>query len=202
MQRQDVKFSRIDDYGARRQAVSGSWRAALLALGCALLLGACSVTRLQDGAALDPAARWIQLPLVNLAESPRAAERAEAILATHLRARGVRDLASHTERPDAGDSGLLEQLDDSRRQREALLYARAEGYRYAVAGSVDEWGYKRGLDGEPAVGISLQLIDAASGAVLWSASGARTGWGFESAAGAANRLLDELLDGLPLQTTQ
>jgi len=205
MQRQDVKFLRIDQRRASRVPFGrgpNALRGALLAVGCALLLAACSVTRLHEAEALDSEARWILLPLANLAESPRAAERAEAILATHLRARGMRDLASHGERAEAGDSGLLEQLDDSRRQREAMLYARAEGYRYAVVGSVDEWGYKRGLDGEPAVGISLQVVDAASGAVLWSASGARTGWGFESAAGAASRLLDELLDGLPLQSVR
>jgi hypothetical protein len=180
-------------------------RAASLFAIAALLgvLGACSsVAEQQVSPVLSRQASWVQLPLANLAESPRAAERAEAILATLLRARGVARLTSHSEWVPQGEQTLLQQLDDASRQREALARASDGRYRYAITGSVDEWGYKRGLDGEPAVGISLRVVDLSSGMVVWSASGARTGWGYESAAGTANKLLVELLEGLNLTGTQ
>ena len=40
-----------------------------------------------------------------------------------------------------------------------LAWARSTHARYAVTGAVNEWTYKVGLDGEPVVGIAIQLID-------------------------------------------
>ena len=65
-----------------------------------------------------------------------------------------------------------------------------------VSGSVEEWQYKNGLDGEPAVGISLRVLQASNGQVLWSKSGARAGWSRESLAGTAQQVLDKLVGAL------
>ena len=67
-------------------------------------------------------------------------------------------------------------------------------------GSVEEWRYKVGVDGEPAVGITLQLIDLPSGAVIWTASGSKTGWSREGLTATAQKLLVELT--APLSTRQ
>ena len=64
----------------------------------------------------------------------------------------------------ATNEGLFE-LADRRNQEAALTWAKTTGAKYAVAGSVDEWRYKVGLDGEPATGISLNVIDLTSGQV-------------------------------------
>ena len=48
---------------------------------------------------------------------------------------------------------------DSKRQQEALDWARERQARYALTGAVDEWRYKVGVDGEPAAGVTLQIID-------------------------------------------
>ena len=61
---------------------------------------------------------------------------------------------------------------------------------------MEEWQYKNGLDGEPAVGISLRVLDAKSGTVLWSKSGARAGWSRESLAGNAQTVIDKLVGAL------
>ncbi|MFX6409724.1 hypothetical protein ABTG43_19290, partial [Acinetobacter baumannii] len=45
----------------------------------------------------------------------------------------------------------------------AIEWAKAQGARYAVTGTVDEWRYKVGVDGEPAVGIALQIVEVDSG---------------------------------------
>jgi hypothetical protein len=74
-----------------------------------------------------------------------------------------------------------------------LAWARSENIRYALAGSVDEWRYKVGIDGEPAAGVTLQLIDVQSGQVLWAAAGGSTGWSRESLSGVAQKLVAKLL---------
>jgi hypothetical protein len=43
------------------------------------------------------------------------------------------------------------------------------------------------------VGISLQLIDVASGQVVWSATGSDSGWSRASLSGTAQKLLRRLL---------
>ncbi len=85
------------------------------------------------------------------------------------------------------------------RQQRALDWARQQKLAYVVTGSVEEWQYKNGLDGEPAVGVSLQVLEPASGRVLWSTSGARAGWSRESLAGAAQKVLRELVGDLRLE---
>ncbi len=75
----------------------------------------------------------------------------------------------------------------------ALEWARGERARYALTGAVQEWRYKVGVDGEPAVGISLQLIDVASGQVVWSATGGDSGCSRASLSGTAQKLLRRLL---------
>jgi hypothetical protein len=64
--------------------------------------------------------------------------------------------------------------------------------RYAVTGTVDEWRYKVGVDGEPAVGFTLQVLDVPTGRVLWSAAGGRTGWSREALSAVAHQLLTRL----------
>jgi TolB-like protein len=78
----------------------------------------------------------------------------------------------------------------------ALEWARGERARYALTGTVDEWRYKVGVDGEPAVGITLQVIEVQSGNVIWSAAGSRTGWSRDAVSAVAQKLLRQLLSPL------
>ena len=75
----------------------------------------------------------------------------------------------------------------------ALAWARQAGARYALTGSVDEWRYKVGVDGEAAVGVVLSIVDVESGRAVWSGSGAQSGWSREALSGVAQRLLRRLL---------
>ena len=92
----------------------------------------------------------------------------------------------------AGDA-LLEQADRAG-QEKAMVWAKEQQARYAVSGSVDEWRYKVGLDGEPAAGITLSITDLSSGQVIWSGSAARTGWSREAVSGVAQKVVNQLLD--------
>ena len=161
-----------------------------------LTLCACSVHYVNSSPPLAQDAGWVLLPVVNLAEVPLAGEKVEAMLDNALRLRGLTGL-KHPAAPLQNDTGLL--LDDRQRYQAVLKVARASGARYGVTGTVNEWRYKTGLDGEPAVGLTLQLIDVASGDILWTASGAKTGWGFANVSGTAEKLIATLLGGLKLQ---
>lgn len=159
----------------------------------ALLLAACTTVDVAPRAELDRAQRWAVLPLANHTETPGAGQRAAAVVEGVLRARRVADL----QRAPAtlGAESLFEAA-DAQTQDKALAWARSAGARYAVTGSVTEWRYKVGVDGEPAVGLSLQVLDLASGKVLWSATGARSGWSREPLSGVAQKLVRELTEPL------
>ncbi len=64
--------------------------------------------------------------------------------------------------------------------------------RYYVQGNVNEWRYKTGLDAEPAVAVSFNIVDRTSGAVVYSAVGAKNGWGQESVGSVAQKLFMDL----------
>ena len=159
----------------------------LLATGCS------SFTR--EGAETLPRdAQWGLLPLINYSQAPQAGERSEQILLSVLAEKGLRPRLY-----PAVTQSDLPLLDDSERFNQALEWARQENLDYVVKGSVEEWQYKSGLDGEPAVGISLQVIEPNSGRVVWSSSGARAGWSRESLAGTAQTVLRKLVGDLSLE---
>lgn len=167
-----------------------------LILTATVLLDGCATQEVHVGAPLDARARWALLPIANYAETAQAGQRAQAILTTLLRSRGVVEIQTS---PEIADSEGLPEMDDRRRLDTARAWARQQGYTYGVTGSVEEWHYKSGTDGEPAAAVSLRVIDMATGQTVWSATGARTGWGRESVSGVAQKLLKDLLHSLPLK---
>ena len=153
-------------------------------------LAGCTTVDIGAPPAIDRGAKWVLLPIMNHTETPQAGLRAEAIIDAVLRANGVRDLRRYP--ANLNNETLFEALD--RKQMEAArAWAKSAGARYAVAGAVDEWRYKVGIDGEPAVGIALDVIDVNSGEVIWSGAGGKTGWSREALSGVAQRLIRQLL---------
>jgi 23S rRNA pseudoU1915 N3-methylase RlmH len=74
-----------------------------------------------------------------------------------------------------------------------LNAVKSTGAKYAVAASVDEWRYKVGLDGEPAAGVTVNIIDLSTGQVVWSGTAAKTGWSREAVSAVAQKVVDDLL---------
>jgi TolB-like protein len=157
----------------------------------ALTLAGCAVLDAAPPPALEANARWAVLPFANHTETPLAGSRAAAIGEALLRVRGIADVKS-APAASAGD-GVIDSAERGD-PGAALDWARKEGARYALAGSVDEWRYKVGVDGEPAVSVALQIVDVRDGRVLWSGVSGRSGWGRESLGGLAQKLMRELLN--------
>lgn len=167
--------------------------AALTALLTAILACSSTVATVQGKTPLRLSARWVMLPFANYAETPQAGERVEALMDTLLRKDGISSLDRYPPLKE-DDAHLI--LSDRQRYEESLAWARGEHFDYAVAGSVEEWRYKSGVDGEPVVGVTIEVIELPTNRVLWSGSGTRTGSGVGNVSGTALGLLGSLLGHL------
>lgn len=155
-------------------------------------------THLQSGASpkLSKGESWVILPFQNLAETPRAGERVESILQSILKNKGVQKLSLYP-KEDADNLALF--INDDKRMAAAKEWAKENGFRYALTGSVQEWRYKTGLDGEPAVGITLNLIDLQNNdALLWSATASKTGWGADNLTEITVKVLNAIIGRIGL----
>ncbi len=166
-----------------------------------LLVAALSSCAVMDRTAtskpLERNAKWALLPIVNHTDVPQAGLRAEAIAEVLLRSREINNLSSY---PATLNRDSLFEPAERKVVIDALSWAREQGVRYAVTGAVDEWHYKVGIDGEPAVGMTLQVIDLKEGdRVVWTAAGSKTGWSRDALSAVAQKLLKDLLSDIPLQ---
>ena len=170
-----------------------TWKYLLVAMGLAGWLVGCATTTLTANKApkLDVTAAWVLLPSINNTETPQAGGRLDSITASLMRARGV-NLSMYSSAAQGDDSGL--DSADRRQQDQALEHAEKQGFKYAVTGSVNEWRYKMGTDGEPEVGVSISIIDVATGRAIWSGSTARTGSSESAVSAVAQDLVNSLLD--------
>jgi len=163
---------------------------AIAATGCSVM------DKTRTAVQLDAGAKWVILPMANHTETPQAGLRAEVILESLLRQRGLQTLV----RPPTMQAGdLMGDLPDRKVQQDAQRWAAEQGIRYAMTGAVDEWRYKVGVDGEPAVGLVLQVIDLGSGNVVWTATGAKSGWSREALSAVGQKLMRDLLGDLSLR---
>jgi TolB-like protein len=163
-----------------------------LALAAALLLASagCTTVDLAPRAELERNARWAVLPLANHTETPGAGLRAAAVIEGVLHARAVGPIVRA---PAALGAETLFEAPPADAGERALAWARGAGVRYALTGTVTEWRYRVGVDGEPAVGLSLRVIDLADGRTVWSATGARSGWSREALSAVAQKLARDLV---------
>lgn len=143
--------------------------------------------------------RWVLLPVKNLSTTPSAGEKVLELAETQLRARGVTQISSYA---PTENLSLVALLDNSDQQKSAQAWARESGAQYALSGTVHEWHYKLGADREPAVGLSMKLIEVSTGNVLWQGSAARTGWGYSNLSGIGDKVVRELLKQVRLSSAQ
>lgn len=165
-----------------------------LVLLVGLLLSGC-VTLRQGGSTASFSDSWALLPFINNTETPYAAERAEAVTAALLHAHGMQKLERTVTEKAGGDNHLG--LDRGElRQKAALEAAKQKNIRYAIAGTVNEWRYKVGLDGEPVAGFTLQVIELPGEKVVWSGVAGKSGWSRDAVSAVAQQVLDSLIEDL------
>lgn len=167
----------------------------LLVAGTVALTG-CAVTAV-PGRSLDLPAQtpFAVLPFSNATDVPQVERRAEAITVSLLQQKGLQAVTAY---PQPSTDNPLETTPQPSPAQE-LAWARKLGARYALSGTVTEWRYKTGVDAEPAVGITLQVTNVDDGRVVWSASGGRSGWGYQALSAVGQAQIDSLLGGLRVQ---
>ncbi len=154
-----------------------------------LMLSACSTITTTGPVAVD-SSTWAILPIANYSTTPKADNTVASLVETRLRAKGVRQLQTF-EQPDS--MNLVSLLESSPDNTKLIAKARSMGYRYGITGSVHEWHYKSGPDREPAVGVSLKVIDLVSSQVVWQGSTSRTGWAYANLSSVADKAIQDLL---------
>ncbi|PSW20260.1 hypothetical protein C9I98_09405 [Photobacterium sanctipauli] len=170
----------------------------IFTLTAALALSACSSYQVPESPSFAADSNWAVMPMTNNSSTPLAAEKAEQILNAQLYAKGINAKMY----PASITHDLKSILDNSAKQQQAQAWLATQPVDFVITGSVEEWHYKSGLDGEPAVGITLEVKSAKSGTTYWRATGTRGGWGRESVSGTGHIVIDELLDGLNIAPAQ
>lgn len=94
-------------------------------------LAACSTVDRGRAPALQANAEWTVLPFANHTETPMAGNRAESVAEALLHARGVGKVKRYT---STAQQEALFDAGDTKRQEQALAWAREQGVRYALAG--------------------------------------------------------------------
>lgn len=134
------------------------------------------------------------VPFTNNTETPLAGERAMSITAGILRSRGIQRLVAYI--PPARKNEILPGMTRVDSQKELIKWAESIHARYVITGQVNEWTYKVGLDGEPVVGLSIQMFDLQQHRVVWSAVGSQSGNSRVAVSTVAQNLVNKLVVGL------
>jgi TolB-like protein len=170
-----------------------------LAAAASLLLAACAATAISNqNLPLPEQDKFAVLPITNATEVPQAQDRVQAIVVALLRQKGLQHVLVYPQ--PLADNPL--EIQPAVTNTQARDWARSQGARYALSGTVTEWRYKTGVDNEPAVGLALEITDLASGQVECSATGARSGWGYQALAAVGQAQISDLLRGLQVQAVQ
>ena len=71
--------------------------------------------------------------------------------------------------------------------------AKQLGADYLIVGNVQEWRYKRGIDGEPVVSYTIKIIELKTNKIIFNSVGAKSGWGHKSIGVVAQEIAMELI---------
>ena len=155
----------------------------LLALvwGLLFLLGCGGVKYyVKEGAEISYVERVAVLPFQNNTSEKHAAERMRDLVSTEILAmglfdvvdKGVVDAALKEEGIALGKKGSVDLDKNTARRLGKVL-----GVQAFVVGSVDQYEEsRRGSFSYPVVSLTLRLIDAQTGTILWQASGGASGY--------------------------
>jgi len=163
----------------------------VLVLCTALLATACSGSyhrQFIDAPGIVAGQRHVAvLPLVNLTAHPNAGRAVGDMLATEMYGLPGFTFLERTAMQE-GIKGKDEDLEYVMDNAVARKLGQRLGVDTVVYGSVTEYGYKRGIDQSPAVGVNLRMLDVKSGEVLWAASSSENGGCFWVCDDSLNRL--------------
>lgn len=167
----------------------------ILFSGLVLLLTACTIINTSPQIEpIIPGCSWLIAPFVNNTEVPQAGNRAMSITANVLRSKGVLRLNTYPVNNNCDQLSLCS--NNNLTPGQVLNWAAEHNIRYVMMGSVNEWQYKVGLDGEPVTAVSMQIYDSFTHRQIWSSVGSKTGNSRSGLANTAQGLINNMLKTL------
>ncbi len=162
---------------------------------CLLLLTAGCATTVTDGnqaASNVSVARLLLPPFVNATDDEHASRALTEMTGSALVEAGMP--LFQTEETLIRSSGDKAQGPDGRYAE----VARTVGATHLLIGTVHEYRYKTDLDGDPAVGITLRLVEAATGQTIWQGTSGNVGYAFASVTSAGQKAVRALVKEMPV----
>ncbi|MAX55507.1 MAG: hypothetical protein CL537_08370 [Alcanivoracaceae bacterium] len=153
-------------------------------------LAGCTHVRSSQDVSVSGQGTWLVLPLVNRTATPQAGLRAAAIVESVLYRHGVERVEAY---PDTENDGVLFEASSPASRQKMTQWVSTQDATYVVSGVVHEWRYKTGVDGEPAVGVMLEIRELPSGEIVYSGTGSRAGWARDSLSETGQKVIDKLL---------
>ena len=165
----------------------------LIALGIMVLIQGCSsVPQHRGETVLNPEKlRLVLAPYHNATDDEHAGRALTELTGTALAARGLS--LQQTEQVMTKS----EDQDDGSLQTGYLQKAREMKATHIVLGTVHEYHYKTDLNANPAVGITIRLVDVDTGQTVWQGSTGKVGYAFASLTSTAQRAVRELVSKMP-----
>ena len=148
-----------------------------------VLLFSCARVVNQTPILKDKASPYAVLPLENFTETPYAGYRVASILEGVLASKGY-GLIDRV-------WGFVEKEYSNKDVEKLKEEAKRKGARYLIYGSVNEFRYKTGIDGEPAVSITLFIYDTKENKIIRTISISGSGWVHESLGTLTQRLINK-----------
>ena len=168
----------------------------IYAISVWLMLSACVSTGTTD-ASLYAGDSWVILPITNNSGIATAAEISESIVESNLRARGVAAIQHLSNNPEviavSLNKAANERVDDK-----LLRRASGAGARYAITGSIEQWGRAK-LNGRDArVTLALRVFDVSTGSLLWRGKQSVAGKASSSVSKVGNKAIAKLINNMNL----
>lgn len=135
---------------------------------------------------LDKSKPYAILPFENYTQHPLAGFTAASILEGILISKGYSLL------PKLWDEKNLSFLEENKDINLLKEKAIKSGAYYIVMGSVNEFRYKTGIDGEPAVSLTIRIYEVKTDKLVFVTSVSGTGWANESLGTVTQKLLNKV----------
>ncbi len=177
------------------------WFSRMLKAGCvggACLMAGCA-TVVYDGEPHDApeigdhdTVRVLMPPFFNATNDDHAGRALTELTGSALIERGVplyqteEFLISSQAETAAGPDGRYQEL------------AGTVGATHLLVGTVHEYRYKTDLDGDPAVGVTIRLVEARTGRTVWQGSSSNIGYAFASVTSASQKAVRRLVRRMPI----
>ncbi len=151
-----------------------------------LFLSACATMVVNsDNSKLGKNGSYLVAVFKNFTETPHAGSRVSSMIDSIMVSRGYTTYNTSTI--------LRKYSSENENINKIIRRAKNRGIKYVIDGSVNEFRYKTGIEGEPAAGVTIFVYNTDTGKLIWSSTGSATGWSNQSRTTVMQNLINRLI---------